>query len=166
MIYIATTTINKPTQALKNFAKNNNCKLIVALDKKSKPFKLKNSIVLSTNYQHNKWKKLSSLIGWNCIQRRNFAVLEAYERGAEIIALIDDDNIPYKNWFTNILVNKKINCNEVKTNKLFFDPIGYTNHSNLWHRGYPLELVNGRKYKKAKKINRARYSSKFLGWRS
>ncbi len=151
MIYIATTTINKPTQALKNFAKNNNCKLIVALDKKSKPFKLKNSIVLSTNYQHNKWKKLSSLIGWNCIQRRNFAVLEAYERGAEIIALIDDDNIPYKNWFTNILVNKKINCNEVKTNKLFFDPIGYTNHSNLWHRGYPLELVNGRKYKKAKK---------------
>ena len=84
-------------------------------------------------------------------KERNFAVLEAYERGAEIIALIDDDNIPYKNWFTNILVNKKINCNEVKTNKLFFDPIEFTNHSNLWHRGYPLELVNGRKYKKAKK---------------
>ena len=37
--------------------------------------------------------KLSKLIGWNCIQRRNFAILEAYERGAEIIALIDDDNI-------------------------------------------------------------------------
>jgi hypothetical protein len=38
MIYIATTTINKPTKALKLFAKNNNCKLIVALDKKSKDF--------------------------------------------------------------------------------------------------------------------------------
>ena len=44
MIYIATTTINKPTKALRLFAKNNNCKLIVALDKKSKDFKLKNSI--------------------------------------------------------------------------------------------------------------------------
>ena len=45
MIYIATTTINKPTEALKKFAKNKECKLIVALDKNSKPFKLKNSIV-------------------------------------------------------------------------------------------------------------------------
>ena len=36
MIYIATTTINKPTKALKLFAANKNCKLIVALDKKSK----------------------------------------------------------------------------------------------------------------------------------
>jgi len=153
MIYIATTTINEPTKALKAFAKNNNCKLIVALDKKSKNFNLKNSIVLSTEYQEKKWKKLSDLIGWNCIQRRNFAILEAYERGAEIIALIDDDNIPKSNWFKNILVNKKTEVNEVVLNKPIFDPIGYTNHKNLWHRGYPLELVEGRKYKKKKKKN-------------
>ena len=54
MIYIATTTINKPTKALKLFAKNKNCKLVVALDKKSKEFNLKNSIVLSTKYQEKK----------------------------------------------------------------------------------------------------------------
>jgi len=151
MIYIATTTINKPTKALKLFAKNKNCKLVVALDKKSKKFDLKNSIVLSTKYQEKKWPKLSKLVGWNCIQRRNFAILEAFERGAEIIALIDDDNIPYKNWFKNIYVNKKIRCKEIKTNKKIFDPVGYTNHSNLWHRGLPLELVNNRKYKIGKK---------------
>ena len=151
MIYIATTTINKPTKALKLFAKNKNCKLIVSLDKKSKDFELKNSIVLSTKYQEKKWPRLSKLVGWNCIQRRNFAILEAYERGAEMIALIDDDNIPYNNWFKNIFLNKQIKCNEIKTNKKIFDPVGYTNHSNLWHRGLPLELVNNRKYKKAKK---------------
>jgi len=151
MIYIATTTINKPTKALKLFAKNKNCKLVVALDKKSKKFDLKNSIVLSTKYQEKKWPKLSKLVGWNCIQRRNFAILEAFERGAEIIALIDDDNIPYKNWFKNIYVNKEIKCKEIKTNKKIFDPVGYTNHSNLWHRGLPLELVNNRKYKIGKK---------------
>ena len=151
MIYIATTTINKPTKALKLFAKNKNCKLVVALDKKSKKFDLKNSIVLSTKYQEKKWPKLSKLVGWNCIQRRNFAILEAFERGAEIIALIDDDNIPYKNWFKNIYVNKEIKCKEIKTNKKIFDPVGYTNHSNLWHRGLPLELVNNRKYKVGKK---------------
>ena len=151
MIYIATTTINKPTKALKLFAKNKNCKLIVSLDKKSKDFELKNSIVLSTKYQEKKWPRLSKLVGWNCIQRRNFAILEAYERGAEKIALIDDDNIPYNNWFKNIFLNKQIKCNEIKTNKKIFDPVGFTNHSNLWHRGLPLELVNNRKYKKEKK---------------
>ena len=77
--------------------------------------------------------------------------MEAYNRGAEIIALIDDDNIPYKNWFKNIYVDKKINCKEILTNKKIFDPVGYTNHSNLWHRGLPLELVNNRKYKIGKK---------------
>ena len=151
MIYIATTTINKPTKALKAFAKNKNCKLIVALDKKSPEFNLKNSIVLSTKYQEKKWKKLSDLVGWNCIQRRNFAILEAYERGAELIALIDDDNIPYANWFKNILVNKNSNVQEVEINKKIFDPIGYTNHKNLWHRGFPLEFVAERKYTKKKK---------------
>ena len=151
MIYIATTTINKPTKALKLFAKNKNCKLIVALDKKSKKFDLKDSIILSTEYQEKKWPKLSKLVGWNCIQRRNFAILEAYDRGAEVIALIDDDNIPYNNWFKNIYVNSKIRCKEISTNKKIFDPVGYTNHSNLWHRGLPLELVNNRKYKVKKK---------------
>ena len=109
MIYIATTTINRPTQALKKFAKNKNCKLIVALDKKSKNFKLNGAVVLSTKYQEKKWSKHSKLIGWNCIQRRNFAILEAFERGAKIIAMIDDDNIPYNNWYRNIFVTWRIN---------------------------------------------------------
>ena len=60
LIYIATTTINPPTKALKAFAKDNRCKVIVALDKKSKKFNLKNTIVLSTKYQAS---KISSLVG-------------------------------------------------------------------------------------------------------
>lgn len=152
LIYIATTTINPPTKALKLFAKDKRCKVIVALDKKSKKFNLKNTIVLSTKYQEKKWPKLSKLVGWNCIQRRNFAILEAYERGAEVIALIDDDNIPYSNWFKNIFINKDLKCSEIKSNKPIFDPVGYTNHSNLWHRGMPLEYVNGRNYSKLKKV--------------
>ena len=154
MIYIATTTINKPTLAFKRFVKNKNCKLIVALDKKSKKFKLDGSIVLTTKFQQKKWPKLSNLVGWNCIQRRNFAILEAYERGADTIVLIDDDNIPYKNWFTNILVNKSVKAKFLTINKNAFDPIGFTNYKFLWHRGYPLEMVKNRKYtfKGVKKI--------------
>jgi hypothetical protein len=152
MIYIATTTINRPTKALKLFSKKNNCKLIVALDKKTPEFKLKNSIILTTNYQEKKWHRLSKLIGWNSIQRRNFAILKAYEMSKNdknaLIVLIDDDNIPYPDYFNEIYVNRKIKINEIFINKKYFDPIGYTNHKDLWHRGYPLEFIHNRKYKK------------------
>ena len=62
-IFLATTTINKPTKALEIFAKNIGAELVVALDKKSKEFNLKNTIILSTKYQEKKWPKLSKLIG-------------------------------------------------------------------------------------------------------
>jgi hypothetical protein len=45
MIYIATTTINRPTKALKLISKKNNCKLIVGLHKKTPECKVKNSII-------------------------------------------------------------------------------------------------------------------------
>ena len=151
-IYIATTTINKPSIALKKFSKMRGFKLIVALDKKSKKFKLDNTIILSTKLQEKKWPKLSKLVGWNCVARRNFAILEAYERGADVIAVVDDDNIPLKNWGKNIFVNKSVNSKLIGINKKVFDPVGFTNYKNLWHRGYPLELINNRKYVVKKKI--------------
>jgi hypothetical protein len=150
-IFLATTTINKPTKALEMFAENIGAELVVALDKKSKEFNLKNTLTLTTKYQEKKWPKLSKLIGWNCIQRRNFAILECLDRGAEVIGLIDDDNIPYRNWFSEFHLNKKIKANYYRTNLNIFDPIGVTNYKNLWHRGFPIELVKRRKYSVKKK---------------
>lgn len=45
-----------------------------------------------------KWK-CSDLLGWNCIQRRNIALLEALRWGADSIVTIDDDNIPLDNQY-------------------------------------------------------------------
>ena len=149
-IFIATTTINSPSKALVSLSKLKNFQLVVALDQNSCDFNLKNTVILSPEYQKKKWNKLSNLVGWNCVARRNFAILECLERGAEIIALVDDDNIPLNNWSKDILVNKIISADEIKTNKDVFDPVGYTNYSNLWHRGFPLEMIYGRKYKKNK----------------
>lgn len=35
---------------------------------------------------------LKGYLPWNCIQRRQVAILKAYEQGADVIVLIDDDN--------------------------------------------------------------------------
>ena len=92
--YIISTTINPPTKAIKKFD-NLKLDLVVAGDLKTPSnYKLKNGIYLNPKDQEKISKKLSDLIGWNCIQRRNFAMIYAYNKGADIIATIDDDNIP------------------------------------------------------------------------
>ena len=80
---IVTTTINKPTKALIKFSLMKDWKLIIVGDLKTPHndfLKMKNIIYLSPKKQEKLFKKLSDLIGWNCIQRRNFGILCAYKK--------------------------------------------------------------------------------------
>jgi hypothetical protein len=148
---IVTTTINKPTKAILEFIKKTDWKLFIVGDLKT-PHKEYEKLVndrinyFHPDYQSSKYKKLSDLIGWNCIQRRSIGLIEAYKWGADIIATVDDDNIPYKGWGENLLLGKSVKVNYYKTSLPAFDPLGLTNHGNLWHRGYPLELISKRDY--------------------
>ena len=152
--FIVCTSINKPTLAVKKFDLMKDWNLVIVGDKKTpKNYKLKNGVYLSPKKQEKIDKKLSDLIGWNCIQRRNFGILYAWKNGADIVAVVDDDNIPYKNWGKNLLINNKTKVNFYKTNALAFDPISVTNHKNLWHRGFPIQILDKRNnIKKQKKI--------------
>jgi len=151
---IVTTSINPPTEAIKKFDDFKDWTLIVIGDKKTpKDYKLKNGIYISPNEQIKLDKKLSDLIGWNCIERRNFGLIYANKIGATIIALVDDDNIPYKFWGKDILIGEKQLINEYTVKDGVFDPFIATEYSNLWHRGFPLELIDTRIIKKISKKN-------------
>ena len=94
---IVTTTIFPPSVALKKFAAMSDWHLVVAGDLKTPDSEYKtmeNTTYLTPDKQQELYPKLSELIGWNCIQRRNIALLHAYKLGAEVVALVDDDNIP------------------------------------------------------------------------
>jgi hypothetical protein len=153
--YIISTTINPPTKAIKKFDNLKDWNLIVSGDLKTPSnYKLKNGIYISPKDQEKISKKLSDLIGWNCIQRRNFAMILAYKEGADIIATIDDDNIPLPNWGKSLLIKNKVKANKYLTEEEAFDPISVTNYKNLWHRGFPLQILkNKNKNKKIKKVN-------------
>ena len=148
--YIVNTTINEPTIATKKFCKiavEKDFTFVIVGDTKTPHEsyrKLENSniIYLSPEQQEDLYKELSDTIGWKSIQRRNIGFVYAYDQGADIIATIDDDNIPYDNWGDNILINKEVEI-DLFSHKSFnvFDPISPTNHNDLWHRGYPIELV-------------------------
>ena len=150
--FIVCTSINKPTLAVRKFDMMKDWKLVIVGDKKTpKNYKLKNGVYLSPNKQEKIDKKLSDLIGWNCIQRRNFGILYAWKNGADVVAVVDDDNIPYQDWGKNLLIDNEIKTNFYTTKSLAFDPISATNHNNLWHRGFPIQILNERNDKKKQK---------------
>ncbi len=144
---IVTTTINPPTKAVEMFDRMGDWHLVVIGDRKTpEGYHLDNGTYVGPEEQERIDKELSDLIGWNCIQRRNFGFLLAHEMGAEIIAVVDDDNIPLEGWGTEVMVGKPVEVNLFTTSLPAFDPIGATNYPHLWHRGYPLQLLAQRDY--------------------
>ncbi|MCA1846159.1 MAG: hypothetical protein LC792_23800 [Actinobacteria bacterium] len=149
---IVTTTINPPTKAIKLFDAMPDWHLIVVGDLKTpENYTLGNGTYLSPEDQERMDKTLSDLIGWKCIQRRSFGFLVAHEMGAEVIATIDDDNIPDETWGKDLFVGSDVEVNYYETDLPAFDPIGATNHRELWHRGYPLQLLPKRDYSSCSK---------------
>lgn len=150
---IVTTTINSPTEALKKFAEiatKDNWDLIIVGDKKTPDEDYANfcdkyecAVYLDCAAQEKISQELSDLIGWNCIQRRNFGLIYAYNSGAEIIATVDDDNIPYERWGKNVVLGTERTVTLFNTKAEVFDPLSPT-FPHLWHRGYPIQILDNR----------------------
>ena len=140
---IVLTTIQPPTEATILFSEMKDWDLIVVGDLKTpeKDYKKLNCQYISPSDQEKINLKLSDSIGWNSIQRRNFGYIVAYENGTNVLANVDDDNIPYENWGENLSINKEIEYDCFESENGYFDPLSATNENKLWHRGYPIELV-------------------------
>ena len=149
---IVTTTINPPTNAIRKFDAMKNWDLVVIGDLKTpKDYHLGRGVYLDPEAQERYDKDLSDAIGWNCIQRRNFGLLVAHDLKADVVAVVDDDNIPLTGWGENLMIGEEVEVNYYETDLPAFDPIGATNHAELWHRGYPLQLLPKREYSRKTK---------------
>lgn len=145
--FIVCTSINYPTEAIEKFDSLPDWKLIVVGDLKTPTdFSLKNGIYMSPRDQIKMDEDLSDLIGWNSIQRRNFGLAYAFKNDGDLIASVDDDNIPLGGWGSEILINRSLKIKEFQANDDAFDPIGATEYKGIWHRGFPLELIKDRSY--------------------
>ncbi len=145
--FIVTTTIHAPTEAIRRFDGLANWTLIVVGDQRTpSDYGLQNGVYLSPADQEKLAPELSDLIGWNCIQRRNLGFVLALSLGAEIIASVDDDNIPLEDWGQSLMVGREVELKSYEAANGCFDPVGATEHGHLWHRGYPLQLLQSRDY--------------------
>lgn len=101
---VVTTTINVPTvlALYKKYAPDD-VQFFIAGDLKTahdaQGFCYKQGMNYLTPAMQQRWRS-SEIIGWNTDSRRNFAVLEALQWGAELIISVDDDMIPYPSFFT------------------------------------------------------------------
>jgi len=145
---ICTTTIFPPSDAMIKFMEIKDWKMVVAGDMKTPYNFYRNTddfFYLDPPLQESFDPKLSELIGWNCIQRRNFAFLFACkELKADWVATIDDDNIPCGHWGQDVSVGNHVACVQYQTTEPAFDPLYVSRHPTLWHRGFPLELIKSR----------------------
>jgi hypothetical protein len=109
---LITTTVNVPAvlSLYRRFDPSGSVKFFVASDLKTPIvpiynlcMNLGNVELLTVERQKTLNYKCSELIPWNCIQRRNIALLEALKWGADVIVSVDDDNIPMDpNYFPQI----------------------------------------------------------------
>lgn len=163
---IITTTINPPTRALKAFAEicvRDGWTMFIVGDQKTPHDayaefveQYENAIVYIRPEDQEATpalKELSDLIGWNCIQRRNFGLIAAYKWGADIIATIDDDNIPTEDWGKVCRVGEEFGVSTFKSDLPVFDPIAPA-FPTLWHRGFPVQLIHERKIDKPQLLRR------------
>jgi hypothetical protein len=150
---ICTTTINAPTEALLKFAAMEDWHLVIAGDLKTPhsafhDFENRNkkSITYLTPCDQEKvFPMLSQLVGWNCIQRRNLAFAYALVLlGADLIASVDDDNIPDENWGKEIHLGEPVTHTRYDTECVAFDPLSVTSRPDLWHRGFPIQWLHNR----------------------
>ena len=146
---IVTTTINPPTEGIHKFEAMSDWDLVVIGDKKTPGgYRLDRGIYVTPEEQEKYDPALSKAIGWNSIQRRVLGLLWAHDMKADVVAVVDDDNIPLEGWGENPLVGREVEMDYYETALPAFDPVGATNYPHLWHRGYPLQLLPKRDYSK------------------
>lgn len=150
---ICTTTIyppSKATLAFAHIAREDGWELIIAGDRKT-PHEAYHALArenksvtyLTPEMQDKLAPELSAAIGWNSIQRRNLAFVWAWDAQAEVIASVDDDNIPHANWGRDLLIGREVPVNFHSVNECAFDPLSVFSY-HCWHRGYPIQMTSSR----------------------
>lgn len=144
-VAIVSTSVNARPSAYADWAKQGD--LIVAGDRNS-PSMLEDYVrelggTYLTPHDQESWP-FSETLGWNCIQRRNAAVMSAFTQQYDFVATIDDDNFPRPSWVSehaeHILGRVPFDTRVVRGSDGWTD-IGQFNVPPVRQRGTPFGAV-------------------------
>ena len=144
---LITTTIYVPTVLCLYRQASKDITFIVAGDKKTPDDEVRtlcdelgNTVYLNAEDQEELGYECSDAIGWNCIMRRNIALLEAIKLKPNVIVTIDDDNIPLMPHFYFRALSLRLEWSF--SGPMASEPNGWFNVGGLFdppfvHRGFP-----------------------------
>jgi hypothetical protein len=142
-LWIVITTINKPTQAIVDYAKivkRMGWKLLIVGDAKTpKDYELFDCEFLSHDAQQKNWGEFSRLVPLNHYCRKNIGYLHAFLKGAEWVFDTDDDNIPL-DGFAESLIEKRVA--QIVVREGFVNVYKHFSDQRLWPRGIPLQDIH------------------------
>lgn len=138
--YIVITSIFEPTEAVIDFSRQKDHKLVVIGDKKTPySWQCDNVTYLSIEQQKNLGFELSRYLPYNHYCRKMLGYLYAMSNKADIIIDTDDDNIPLSNWgFPAFTGNYRL----IPKNMGFVNIYELYTNQKIWPRGYPLRFIN------------------------
>ncbi len=158
-IAVITTTINIP-YLLNEYASNfkkfgwNDVIFVIAGDKKTPVEIIDFCKTLESTYSYKTFyldlveqekinTELYNYIPFNCIQRRNFAVLFAYNLNSDIIITIDDDNLVGEEDYLkhHSIVGNIVELKHISTDHGWYnvcETLEEEKNRHFFHRGYPI----------------------------
>ncbi len=132
------TSIFPPTQAVKEFCARKDWHLIVVGDKKTPvDWSYENVTYLPADLQQEVGGSLAEALPWNHYSRKLIGYLHAMKQGAQVIADVDDDNIPFSNWGELPAENEYYVIDQPG----FVNIYQFFSDTFIWPRGLPLDKV-------------------------
>ncbi len=136
--FVVMTSINGPTEAVEEFARQKDWQLVVVGDKKSpQDWHYDNVVYLGPEEQLKAGFSLAGALPWNSYGRKHIGYLYAIKNGAKFIWDTDDDNIPYPNPETPTFSGKY----NVLSGVEYVNAYKHFTNEFVWPRGYPLRLI-------------------------
>jgi len=140
--FIVITSINHPTQAVKEFSAIAGWQVVVVADLKTpKDWQLEGAKLLTVEEQKALPFETAKLLPWNHYARKNLGYLYAISQGADFIYETDDDNLPYPTWQQSFPVNATLEAATYGDAGKYMNAYSHFTEERVWPRGFPLAKV-------------------------
>lgn len=140
--FIVITSINDPTQAVKEFSAMEDWQVIVVADLKTpNDWQLEGAKLLTVEEQKTLPFETAKLSPWNHYARKNLGYLYAISQGADLIYETDDDNLPYPTWQNSFPTSATTEAATYAEGEKYRNVYSYFTEARVWPRGFPLAEV-------------------------
>ncbi len=143
--FIVITSINPPTDAVREFAKWGGWTTIVVGDRKSpKEWSCGEVVYLSMEDQISQFPEFAQFLPENTYLRKMIGYLYAFRNGAQAIFESDDDNIPYPGALDQVeadIIGQREVGDTVASSKGWANIYSEFGATTCWPRGFPLQHI-------------------------